>query len=58
MSRLIATNIQWDVDNEEDLDGLPQKVVLPEGMTDDYEIGEYLSDLTGFCHYGFSTVEI
>lgn len=58
MSRLIATNIQWDVDNEEDLDGLPRKVVLPEGMTDDDEISNYLSDLTGFCHYGFSTVEI
>lgn len=58
MSKLAATNIQWDVDNEEDLDGLPQKVVLPEGMTDDDEISDYLSDLTGFCHYGFSTVEI
>lgn len=57
MSRLVAINIQWDVDNEEDLDGLPQRVVLPEGMTDDDEISDYLSDLTGFCHYGFSTVE-
>lgn len=58
MNRLAAINIQWDVDNKEDLDGLPQKVVLPEGMTDDDEISDYLSDLTGFCHYGFSTVEI
>ena len=57
MSRLAAINIQWDVDNEGDLGGLPQKVILPEGMTDDDEISDYLSDLTGFCHRGFSLVE-
>ena len=57
MSRLVAINIQWDADYEEDLDGLPQKVILPEGMTDDDEISDYLSDLTGFCHYGFSLIE-
>ena len=57
MSRLAAINIQWDVDYEVDLDGLPQKVILPERMTDDDEISDYLSDLTGFCHYGFSLVE-
>ena len=57
MSRLAAINIQWDVDNEGDLDGLPQRVILPEGMTDDDEISDYLSDLTGFCHRGFSLIE-
>lgn len=57
MSKLAAINIQWDVDSEEDLDGLPQKVILPEGMTDDDEISDYLSDLTGFCHRGFSLIE-
>ena len=57
MSRLAAINIQWDVDNEEDFDSLPQRVILPEGMTDDDEISDYLSDLTGFCHRGFSLVE-
>ena len=57
MSRLVAINIQWDVDNEEDLDSLPQRVILPEEMTDDDEISDYLSDLTGFCHRGFSLVE-
>lgn len=55
--RLYAINIQWDVDNEEDLNYLPQKVILPKGMTDDDEISDYLSDLTGFCHRGFSLVE-
>lgn len=58
MSRLVAINIQWDVDNEEDFDGLPQRVILPEEMTDDDEISDYLSDLTGFCHRGFSLVEV
>ena len=57
MSRLVAINIQWDVDNEADLDSLPQRVILPEEMTDDDEISDYLSDLTGFCHRGFSLVE-
>lgn len=56
MGRLVAINIQWDVDSEEDLNHLPQRVVLPEGMVDDDEISDYLSDLTGFCHYGFSTI--
>ena len=57
MSRLVAINIQWDVDDNEDLNGLPQRVILPEGMTDDDEISDYLSDLTGFCHRGFSLIE-
>ena len=55
--QLYAINIQWDVDYEEDLNYLPQKVVLPKGMTNDDEISDYLSDLTGFCHRGFSLVE-
>lgn len=57
MSRLVAINIQWDVDNEEDLNSLPQRVILPEEMMDDDEISDYLTDLTGFCHRGFSLVE-
>lgn len=57
MSKLVAINIQWDVDDNEDLERLPQKVKIPEGMTDDDEISDYLSDLTGFCHYGFSLIE-
>ena len=55
--QLFAINIQWDVDDNEDLEHLPQKVKIPEGMTDDDEISDYLSDLTGFCHYGFSLIE-
>lgn len=48
-----ATNIEWDVDCPEDLEILPKEVVIPDGMKDEDEISDYLSDLTGFCHKGF-----
>jgi len=48
-----ATNIEWDVDCPEDLETLPKEVVIPDGMKDEDEISDYLSDLTGFCHKGF-----
>lgn len=52
--KIIATNIEWDVDEEEDLDYLPKEVEIPEGITDPDEISDYLSDTFGFCHNGFS----
>lgn len=55
-----ATNIEWDIDDEyteeekEDLLAtLPTKIEIPEGMTDEDEISDFLSDETGFCHKGF-----
>ena len=48
-----AINIHWDVDYEEDLDGLPTEIELPDGMDDEDEISDYISDVTGFCHKGF-----
>ena len=42
-----ATNIEWD------LETLPTEVEIPDGMEDEEEISDYLSDLTGFCHKGF-----
>lgn len=50
---MIAFNIQWDVDNEEDSHFLPNKIEIPEGIEDEDEISDYLSDVTGYCHYGF-----
>ena len=58
---LRAVNIQWDVDDEEDLKHLPTQIDIPakiEAESDDedeYEeaISDYISDITGFCHYGF-----
>ena len=51
-----ATNIQWDVDEQEDLEELPDSMDIPEGMDED-EIADYLSDQTGFCHKGFDLEE-
>lgn len=55
--KLKAIDIDWDVDDEEDLENLPTEIEIPEGMEDEDEISDYLSDVTGFCHKGFSLVE-
>ncbi len=49
-----ATNILWDADVEEDLESLPKEINIPAGMEDDDEISDYLSDVTGYCHKGYS----
>lgn len=36
---------------------LPTEIEFPDGMTDEDEISDYLSDETGFCHKGFALVE-
>jgi hypothetical protein len=51
--KMKATNIEWDVDYEEDLEDLPTEIEIPENMEDEDEISDYISDVTGFCHYGF-----
>lgn len=52
-----ATNIIWDTDGDMDLfNELPSEMEIPEGMTDEDEISNYLSNETGFCHYGFELV--
>lgn len=48
-----AINIIWDVDHGEDLESLPKEIPIPDGMEDEEEISDYLSDVTGFCHKGF-----
>ena len=49
----VAKNIKWAVDELEDLDALPTEIEIPENITDEEEISDYISKLTGFCHYGF-----
>ena len=51
---MIAYDIEWDTDDldPEDLD-LPNEIEIPPGMTDEDEISDYISDMTGFCHKGF-----
>lgn len=48
-----AVNIAWDVDDEEDV-ALPEEIDIPDGMTDEDEISDYLSEVTGYCHLGFT----
>lgn len=52
-----AINIIWDVDFEEDLENLPTEIEIPNGMTDEEEISDYITDETGFCHNGFELVD-
>ena len=53
----VATNIEWDTDGE-DID-LPNtlEIDVPDS-TDAEDIDEYISDelsnITGFCYFGFS----
>jgi hypothetical protein len=52
-----AINIDWDVDDEEDSKLLPTEIDIPDGMEDEEEISNYLSNVTGFCHNGFYLVD-
>lgn len=49
-----AIDIIWDADDPEDIVDLPSEIQIPEGMDDEDEISDYISDVTGFCHKGFS----
>lgn len=40
-----------------ELNQLPTEMKIPEDITDEEEISDYLSDETGFCHYGFELVD-
>lgn len=58
-----AYAILWDIDLEEGetYEEMVEKLNLPEEIeiskeleyADEDEIGDYISDLTGFCHCGF-----
>ena len=37
-----AINIMWDVDFVEDLGNLPNEIEIPNGMTDEEEISDYI----------------
>lgn len=56
-----AINIQWDVDCKEELESLPTEIEIPSSMESDggyeEEISDYISDITGFCHFGFELVD-
>lgn len=53
-----AINIKWDTDGDmELLEQLPTEMEIPEGMMDEEEISDYLTDEIGFCHEGFEIVD-
>ena len=57
MSKLIATNIKWDIDKDPNTD-LPKDIKIPDEMVDEDEISNYISDITGYCHKGFEIKEV
>lgn len=64
MTIIRVTDIRWDTSGEDPGDvseiSLPSEIEisLPDDLSDDEEIEDYISDriteITGFCHYGFS----
>lgn len=57
MSKLIATDIEWDVENDDSVE-LPKSIEIPDGIEDEDEVSDYLSEQTGYCHKGFIIKEI
>ena len=55
--RCLVTDIDWDVDDELELDVLPTDIIhtfdVPEEELDDY-VSDWLSDNYGYCHKGFA----
>ena len=49
-----AINIKWDTDGKKVK--LPTEMDIPDDLDDEDEISDYISDQTGFCHYGFDLV--
>lgn len=55
-----AVNIEWDTDGDMTLlESLPKEIEIPEDIEDEDEdeISDYLTDETGFCHFGFEIEE-
>ena len=50
-----AVNIDWDIDIG--VEYLPTEIDIPDGMTDEEEISDYITNETGFCHNGFCLVD-
>lgn len=53
-----AVDIKWDTDGDDKLfQTLPTEMEIPEDMTDEEEISDWLSEETGFCHKGYDLVD-
>lgn len=51
-----AVDIKWAIDDNEELDDLPDTVEIPDYIFDD-DIADWLSDIYGYCHDGFDIEE-
>lgn len=52
MNHIKAVNIEWDTDDTEI--ALPSEILIPDEIKLDTDaISDYISDYTGFCHFGF-----
>lgn len=61
-----VTDIKWDTDNDKDIfKSLPQEIIISDDNIPVYVdphnddelaefISDYITDETGFCHYGFN----
>ena len=54
---LMAVDIIWDKD-ETDSTVLPNYVIIPDGMEDDEDISDYITEKVGYCHCGFDLKEV
>lgn len=55
-----AVNIKWDTDGDYDIIKLlPTEIEIPEKLAveDEDEISDYISNQTGFCHFGYQIQE-
>lgn len=53
-----AVNIDWDTNGDKALaEELPKEIRIPDNITDEDAISDFISDMTGFCHRGFSIVK-
>lgn len=54
-TQLIAENIKWDIDNENEDDfSLPTTIEIPDDFKgNEDEISDYISEKYGFCHKGY-----
>lgn len=57
-----AVNIKWDTDGDEKLaKELPSEIEIPDEIIEQLEedsdaVSDYVSEQTGFCHYGYELV--
>lgn len=56
MCKLIAVDIEWDIEKDDTIE-LPKTIKIPDGLENEDDISDYLSEQTGFCHKGFSLKE-